>query len=135
MLANMAAMNDTDLAWLGGFFDAAGTIYVTSSVKTYRDRPKRYFQVSVAVSRPAEDAAVLEALAAAYGGRIYDDPACVGSLRWMAQAQADVHGFLCALAPYLRIKGDRAYDAIARIESTGRRGASLAAGVGRATGR
>lgn len=123
-----------DPEWLAGFFDAAGSIYVTSAVNTYKGRAKRYWRVGVSMTVPAGPAAaVLDAVVESYGGRVYVDPASAtgASLRWMAQAQADVHGFLFALGPHLRIKADQAEEAVARIEAAGRRGASLAAGVGR----
>jgi hypothetical protein len=104
-----------NIAWLAGFFDGEGHV---SIVARTLNQPTRRAVVRVGIAQ--NQRAILEEIAREYGGWVREKTPGPLSPRpcyeWGSGAQSVVHRFLTDVRPFLRIKGEKADEALALTE-------------------
>lgn len=105
--------------WLAGFFDGEGTIQLAS----YPSRNgKLYTTLKVLLAQSGEEGkALLEEVVEQYGGRVYEHlkagqhKATKSAYKWYICA-TNAAAFLRRIEPYLKLKKEKAQDAIRFVE-------------------
>lgn len=105
-------LSETDKAWMAGFLDGDGSIYIGRQVR--KNRPSPAYRVYVLVSNTNRE--VIEFFRDAYGGRLYNVHERRKDKRGKKWAdawdwncpQAQAHKILEDVLPYLKLKRPRA---------------------------